>query len=90
MGPTLHDFAENLHKQGVINLDTPLRALASSAPELASNKGPEARNGDMFFGSWFVYVVAGNEAPQLAEIASVADDVRAITKTKRPPGGRRR
>ena len=84
MGQTLHDVVANLHKQGVINLDTPLRALVTAAPQLApATAGPE-RNGDMFFGSWYVYFVAGSDAPRLAEIAGVASEVRSATKTQEP------
>lgn len=87
MAATLHDVVVNLHNNKAIDLDTPLRVLAESAAGLAANSPIDARNGDMFFGSWLVFMTAGSDAPRLSEVASVASDVQTYTGTQTPPAG---
>jgi hypothetical protein len=78
---TLHDYLKDLHFQGAINLDTPLRALVSAetlqiAPAAAASTYPPT---DIFIGRRYIYVTLTAGNPQLAAVAGVAEHVRAAT-----------
>src|SRR5688572_9283999 len=78
---TLHEYLKDLHFQGAINLDTPLRALVSAetlqiAPAAVATTYPPT---DIFIGRRYVYITLTGGNPQLAGVAGAAEHVRAAT-----------
>lgn len=70
----LSDMMTHLEREGLIDLDVPLRALVE--PDTLSAASPNALPTDIIVGPRYIYVTIEDPEAEIAQISRIADAIR--------------